>query len=97
MKTRSCILFVVATISFYIVSRSAAAFSNLPCSSSFSELRAFASAAILSASLKFLEAAATFFSASSSGPLLSMKLNFYFSASVSCCMLVRLEDTSCKT
>jgi hypothetical protein len=64
------------------------------CIPSFSTLDDFASAAIRAASLKFLAAAATFFSASSSGTLLSMKIIRCLKDVISCLMFDFLEDSS---
>jgi len=61
---------------------------------SFSTHSDFASLAIRAASLKFLAAEATLFSASSSGTLLSMKIILCLKDAISCWMLDFLEDSS---
>uniref|UniRef100_A0A7C9DQH9 Secreted protein n=1 Tax=Opuntia streptacantha TaxID=393608 RepID=A0A7C9DQH9_OPUST len=94
--SNSCNFWVVSFIASSICPSSAVNFSIWICCSSFSAANDLASEATRPASLKFLAAAATFFSASSSATLLSMKSILCFRAAFCCWMLDFLEASSCK-
>nr|GLL34369.1 uncharacterized protein LOC109166322 isoform X1 [Ipomoea trifida] len=90
----SCSLSTVWQISSSTFLSSNSATSNLVCISSFSLHNVFASAESRAASLKFLAVAATFFSASSSGTLLSINTSLWFKESTSCWIFDFVEDSS---